>query len=360
MFLFFFFAFGDVFYLRINASPQTLGFLFFLIALGIIPIANRSIWLRGLMLLDLAVIIILHPATPLLALPGLVVDAYVADEQRKGALRKTLAFIGTFLVGYVAWTMYRADWIFSHAVKTILSAFQEEKRVPIVDSPVIPQIEVYVALHRILLIALLLVLVLSFFATWRSKIWRFVTVWGIALIPAFLVLFSYKDFFDRVLLFVLLPCAIIFAEAWDRFRERFTSWTIRGAAVLLLVCLVLLSASVAYFSIGSVDRITQGEVDALEFLGGMPGPVRVYANGFNLPLSSNLRFVPVTRGSLNWEDIDHADAVVLSQQMINAVMLNPGPEHSLEELMVILERDFQEIYNNGEVRIFLRIQGRVS
>jgi len=354
MFIFFFFVFGDVFYLRINASPQSLGFLLFLVALGILPIANRSMWLRGLLLLDLAVIIVLHPTTPLMALPGLMVAAFVTTDMGKGSIRKTFAFAGTFLTGYAAWTMYRADWIFSQAVNVVLRAFQEEKRLPIVDSPVVPQIEAYVALHRILLILLLIVLFLSYLSLWRTKVWAFITIWGFSLIPAFLLLFSYRDFFDRVLLFALFPCAITFAEAWERFRERFGSWKMRVPVGLLLVCLVLLSASVAYFGIGAVDRVTQGEIAALEYLGEMPGPLRVYANGFNLPLSPNIRYVLSARGSLDWEDIDQAQVVVLTQQMVNAILLNPMPEHSLEELMVILERDFQEIYNNGEVRIFLR------
>ncbi len=359
MFLFFFFVFGDVFYLRINASPQTLGFLLFLIALGLIPVASRSIWLRALLLLDLAVIIILHPTTPLLALPGLIIATFVVTDMGKGSIQKTLAFAGTFLIGYAAWTMYRADWIFTQAVRVVLTAFQEEKRLPIVDSPVVPQIESYVVLHRILLVALLIILLLSFLSLWRTKIWYFILIWGCALFPAFLLFFSYRDFFDRVLLFALFPCAILFAEAWERFWGRFSPGKIRISIVFLLASLVFLAASVAYFGIGAVDRVTQGEVAALQYLEGMPGPIRVYSNGFNLPLSPDFKYILAVRGSLHWEDIDKAQVVVLSQQMINAVMLNPTPEHSLEELMEILARDFQEVYSNGEVRIFVRKTGNV-
>ncbi len=355
MFLLFFFVFGDVFYIRINASPQTIGFLLFLVALGILPVANRSIWLKALLLLTLAVIIVLHPTTPLLALPGLMVAAFLTTDMGRGSVQKTLAFAGTFLIGYVAWTMYQANWIFGQAVRVVLLAFQEEKRIPIVDSPVLPEMETYVVLHRILLIGLLLVLLVSYLSLWRTRIWSFITIWGFALIPAFLLLFSYRDFFDRVLLFALFPCAITFAEAWERFRERFPSWKIRAPALGLLTGLVLISASVAYFSIGAVDRVTQGEVAALEYLRGMPGPIKVYANGFNLPLSRDFKFTLTARGTLELEEIDQAQVVVLSQQMINAVMLNPAQTYHLDDLMELLGRDFQEIYDNGEVKIFLRI-----
>jgi hypothetical protein len=354
MFLFFFFVFGDVFFLRINASPQTVGFLLFLVAIGLIPVASRSIWLRGLLLLDLAVIIVLHPTTPLLALPGLMVATLVASGTEKGSVQKTLGFAGTFAISYAAWTMYQADWIFSRAVRVVLSAFTEEKRLPIVDSPVIPQIEAYVTLHRTILIALLIVLLLSYLSLWRTRIWSFITIWGLSLIPAFLLFFSYRDFFDRVILFALFPCAIAFSEAWERLWGRFRSWKIRVPSAAVMICLVLLAASVAYFSIGAVDRVTQGEVAALQYLETLPGPIRVYANGFNLPLSPNFQYVLAVRGSLHWEDIDQADVVVLTQQMINTVILNPTPEHTLDELMEILDREFQVIYDNGEARIFLR------
>jgi hypothetical protein len=354
MFIFFFFVFGDVFYLRINASPQTIGFLLFLVALGLIPIASYSIWLRGLLLLDLGVIIVLHPTTPLLALPGLIVATFISTDMGKGSIQKTLGFAGTFAIAYAAWTMYQADWIFEQAVRIVLTAFQYEKRLPIVDSPVVPQIEAYVLMHRILLIGVLILLILSYLYLWRTKVWGFITIWGCALIPAFLLFFSYRDFFDRVLLFALFPCAVMFAEAWERLRERFRTWKIRVPVATLLASLVLLAASIAYFGIGAVDRVTQSEVAALEFLDSMPGPIHVYANGFNLPISSKFQYVLAARGSLHWEDIDQADAVVLSQQMINAVLLNPAPGHSLDELWEILLRDFQEVYNNGEVQIFLR------
>jgi hypothetical protein len=299
--------------------------------------------------------IVTHPITPLLALPGLLVAAFIADKNQVQRVRHAVEFAGSFCIGYIAWTLYQADWILTPAVRTILNAFQEEKRIPIVDSPIIPQVEAYVQLHRVFLIAMLVLLLLSYLYIWRSRIWSFITFWGLSFLPGFILLFSYRDFFDRILLFALIPCAIAFAEAGSRFFQRLPK--LRIPAIASLTLLVLLAASVAYFGISAIDRVTPDEVAALEYLASVQRPIVVYADGFNIPLAGNLRFIPAPRGVLRLQDLDRAEAVVLSQQLQNAVQFSGSSEISWEDFMAYLEIHFQEVYVNGETRVFLRRPG---
>ncbi|HEU5014604.1 MAG TPA: hypothetical protein VFT66_18915 [Roseiflexaceae bacterium] len=352
LFALFFFAFGDAFYLRINAAPQTIGFVAFLITIGLLPLASHSLWLKGATLLALAAMIISHPVTPLLAVPGLVIVTASMGKTNATQIRRALELAGTFLVSYITWTLYRAEWILSRAAGTIMSAFTQEKSLPIVDTPLIYQVDTYMLLHRIFLIALLVVLAASYATLWRTRVWYIVTAWGIAFVPGFALLFSYHDFFDRILLFMLVPCALVFAEAGARLCRSLPKLKVPAAA--LVMALVLLSASISYFSIGVIDRVTQDEVEATQYLTTLHRPLRVYANGFNLPVSPDFTFVPASRGIIHYEELRGADAVIVSQQVEHAVLLVGRSPVSVAELVTFLHKDYEQVYANSGTRVFLK------
>lgn len=355
LFAFFFFVFGNAFYLRINASPQSMGFLMFLIALGLIPLASRSILLKVALLLALSVMIISHPITPLLAVPGLIVAGAASGEWTSKQILRSLQLVGTFLIGYGAWLLYKADWILTRAVNVINDALNSGKQIPILSSAPLGEIADYVLLNRIFLVALMATLVVGYLILWRSKPWYFVTAWGIVFSPAFVVFLSYRDFFDRIMLFLLVPCAIIFAEAGAKLARSLPRLPmLRVSAVTYCLSLLMLSAAVSYFWVGAVDRITQDEVDGAHYLASLNRNLTVYANGFNVPVSANLKFIPANRGVLQLEQIKGADAVVISQQVENAVMLGGHSPLTLDEFRALLDRDFQITYSSGNTYVYLR------
>jgi hypothetical protein len=351
-FAFFIIVFQGPFFLRINAAPQTVGFLAFLVTISVLPLAYRSVAMKFVALIGMAAMIVLHPITPLLALPGLFVAASSAIETRGIRLLRPLQLMIVFLVAYISWILYRADWLLSRALGIVLSALTEDKILPIVQSRAIPSIGSYQLLNRSFLIVLLLILAVSYICLWRTRLWMYVTLWGLALAPGFLLLFSFPDFFDRVLLFAIVPCALLFAEASGRLWERHPRLRIPAGALLL--SLTLLAATVTHFWIGVVDRVTYDEVDAARYLVSLNQPLTVYTNGFNLPLNAQLSFVPASRGVIVMEQVQRADAVVISDQMRNAVLLSGRASMSADDLVLALKPEYIETYASGNVRIFLK------
>jgi hypothetical protein len=352
LFAFFIFVFANPFYLRINAAPQTIGFIAFLVALGLVPLSARSIPVKVALLLALGAMIVSHPITPLLALPGLIVIALSTSDAPAGRIKRVYELIGLFLVGYIAWTLYRADWLLTNAVQIVFNAAKDEKHIPIVNSPVIHVIDNYLLMNRVFLVALLLVLAAGYFSLWRSRAWYLVTGWGLSFAPAFGLFFSYRDFFDRILLFALVPCALVFAEAGERLCQRRPRLKVLAGA--LIMALALLSASVTYFWIGAVDRVTQTEIDAAQYLAALGRPLRVYTGGFDLPVSENLTFVRADRGVIRSDQVQRADAVIVSQQLDHAVMLGGRSPLSTADLLSFLKRDYAEVFTSGETHVFLK------
>jgi hypothetical protein len=352
LFSFFFFAFGAAFYLRINAAPQTLGYLMFLIAIGLLPLSSRSVLLKAALLLALAAMIISHPITPLLATPGLAVVAASSNGISATQVKRAIGLVGTFLVGYATWLLYRADWILSRAIKVVFDAFETDKNLPLVNSRSISEIADFVLLYRIFLVLLIALLAIGYISLWRTRSWYFVTAWGVAFSPAFVIFLSYRDFFDRILLFLLVPCAIVFAEAGARLCRSFPRLKVPAAAVVTVT--TMLSAAVSYFWIGAVDHVTRDEVDAARYLAALNRPLLVYAGGFNLPLSSDLTFVPADRGIVHLNDVQRSDAVVLPQQLDHAILLTGRSLLSTEQMVAHMQRDFVEVYSSGDTRVFVK------
>ncbi|HMA36022.1 MAG TPA: hypothetical protein VKY74_16285 [Chloroflexia bacterium] len=352
LFAFFFFAFGDAFNLRINSSPQTLGFLLFLIALGLLPLAERSVAVKLALLLTLAAMILAHPISPLLAAPGILAVAATGGLAGFVQLRQALWLVGSFLVGYVTWTMYRADWFLATAAKTVVDAFTSEKTVPLTTANPVSAIQDYILLNRIYLVVLLVVLVVGYFSIWRSRPGRMVTAWGIAFIPAFVVFLSYHDFFDRILLFLLVPAAVVFAEAGARLAQVGPRLRVPGAA--LAVALLILATSVRYFWIGAVDHITQDEVDAAQYLAAQHRPLLVYAGGFDLPVSGDLQFVVADRTNIKLASVLQADAVVISAQLDRATAIGGRSSLTVAQLVTFLQRDYQRVYTSGGSVVYMK------
>lgn len=353
-FVLFIFVFGETFYLRINASPQTVGFFLFLIMLGLIPLSTRSIWFKVFVFITMFAVILTHPITPLLALPGLLTVGLFSGPVDLKRLWLIIQTTGVFLVGYITWTLYQANWVLVNAVKYIVDAFQTEKITPIVGYSYTPQadLENFLFWHRILIIALLVLLAVAYITLFKSKTWQFVTVWGLFMLPPFLLLFTAKNFFDRILLFSLVPCAIVFGEAAANIFFRFTKFRIPVST--LIIFLAVLSAYTSYFGIGAVDRITQDEVEASQFIKSAGRPLKIYAGGFALPLPPQYKYIPSTRGEIDLEQVQTADVFVLSQQMENSIFLDPRAPVRLPELLDFLQQNYYEVYTSGNVRVFLK------
>lgn len=352
LFAFFFFVLSGPFYLRINASPQTIGFAAFLVALGLLPLAARSIPMKLALLVAFATMIISHPLTPLLAIPGIATVAMSSNDFSKEQLKKAAGLISLFLISYATWTLYRANWILSNSIKVVLNATTEDKPLPIVNTTIIPQVENYILMNRVFLIALLAVLAIGYCLLWRTKTWYFVSAWGLAFAPAFVILLGYHDFFDRVMLFMLIPCAIVFAEAGERLCQ--SASRLKRPAAALIISLTLLSAAVSYFWLGAVDRVTQDEIDAVRYLAALGQPVKVYAGGFNLPISPNLAFIPSDRGIIRLDEVQRADAVVISSQLEHAVTLTGRSPLSYADLIAAIQPDYVEVFASDATRVFLK------
>jgi hypothetical protein len=354
LFALFTFAFGETFYLRINASPQTIGYLCFLFSLSIVPLANKSIWLRVLLLLSITLMIVTHPVSPLLSIPALGASIFLVDRRDNIPVFHTAEFLILILVGYLAWTFFMGDWIVKQAVLVVLNALETEKIIPIVGSMAINLVQInnYVFLHRILLISLLGILAALYLITFRSKAWMFATAWGIALLPGFVILFSYKDFFDRIILFALIPCAIIFGEGSQRLISRFPKIQIIAGG--LLIGLVLLSAYVSYFLIGAVDRITTDEVEAYKYISSINLPLKVYANGFNLPTPPNIKMIQTTRGIIDINQALAADVILITKQMENAAILNPRATIQTDDFINLVQQNYILLQKFGDVRIYMK------
>ena len=240
----------------------------------------------------------------------------------------------------------------SNAVKIVFNAARSEKQLPLISSPDIPQMADFVLRNRVFYVVLLALLISGYLLLWRSPTWYLVTGWGLIVIPVFLLFFGYQDFFDRVLLFLLMPCALSFAEAgakvsrlWPKLQRPFA---------LGLTALVLWSASISYFWIEAVDRITPDEVAAARYLAALHRPISVYTNGFGLPVSTDLTFISADRGVLRAPDILRADAVVVSAQLKHAVLLQARSPLGLEDLAMLLQQNYDLVYTNGDTQIFVK------
>ncbi len=353
LFIFFFIVFGESFYLRTNASPQTLGFLFFLLAMSFIPQARKSIYGNVVLFLALLMMIITHPISPLLSLPGFFAAVFIRDENEKKHLLRAMGFVFLVLSGYVLWTLYMGDWVISSALKLILSSLQAEKiQSNISSSGALPQLAGYLLTHRVLLVSLLIVLGLFFLVTRKRRPWRFAAMWGFGLLPAFLLLLNYQDFFDRVLLFGLVPSALLFSEGSHWLLS--TVHRAKYAFAPSLILLALMSASVSYFYIGAVDRVTYDELLANHYLEKLGRELDVYANGFNIPSETRINYLPDTRGILDIEKAFSADAIVLNQQSVNAAMINTRAEIQVDEFEKLIQKHFLQIATFGSSRIYLR------
>jgi hypothetical protein len=354
LFVFFVLVFGDSFYLRINASPQTLAYLLHLVALALMPLSNRSILIKIFLLVTFAVIIMTHPVTPLLALPGLITLGIFSGQFEWRKLMLALQSALVFMVAYLTWTLYQAGWVLSNAVKFLFAALDTEKIIPIVGYTYKsnPELEAYLFWHRILLIAALAVLAVCYLLLFRSRTWKFTSLWGLAFLPAFVVFYSASEFFDRILLFAIIPCAVVFAEGITKIHYRWTK--IRWAIVSLLIALSLLSGLVSYFSIGAVDRITTDEIEAVKYIQTLK-PRPVYFGGFNIPLPAGYKAIAERRGQIYFENVSQANVVVVSPQMENAVFLNPRISTSVDDLLIFLAQNGYELaFSSGDVRVFVR------
>jgi hypothetical protein len=353
LFSLFFIVFGETFYLRINASPQTIAYLFFLFSLSIVPLTNKSIWLRVLLLFSIAMMIITHPISPLLSLPALGVAIVLVDKQKKRTVAHAIEFLILVVVGYLAWTLFMGDWVVRQAVRVLQNAITTDKIVPIVNSGTyLAQVNDYIFWHRILLISLLILLFILYLLTFKSRAWVFVTAWGIMLLPAFLLLFSYKDFFDRILLFGLIPCAIIVGEGGQKLITRYPRAKIPAAG--LLTFLALLSAYISYFFIGAVDRVTSDEVEANRYISSINIPLKIYTNGFNLPTPANITSMQATRGIINVDQAMKADVILISKQMENAALINPRAPIQVSDFVKLVQKDYILLQTIGDVRVYMK------
>jgi hypothetical protein len=121
-----------------------------------------------------------------------------------------------------------------------------------------------------------------------------------------------------------------------------------------LIILALLSAYTAHFSIGAVDRITHDELQATNYLVSLNRPMVIYAGGFTIPLPEGYGYVSAHRGDIELDRIHLADAVIVSPQMKNALLLNPRTSASLQDLYTVLENEFYEAYVTGQVEVYIR------
>jgi hypothetical protein len=353
LFALFFIVFGETFYLRFNASPQTIAYLLFLFSLSIVPLTNKSIWVRILLLITILMMIITHPVSPLLSLPAIGAAIVLVDKQNNRSLTHAIEFLLLVVVGYLAWTLFMGDWIIRQAVNVMQSAMSTEKIIPIVNGATyISQIKDYVFWHRILLVSLLILLFTLYLITFRTKVWVFVTAWGIMLLPAFLLLFSYKDFFDRILLFGLIPCAIIVGEGGQKIITHFQKAKIPAAG--LLTILALLSAYISYFFIGAVDRVTADEVEANRYISSINIPLKVYTNGFNLPTPAHITSIPANRGIIDVDQALKADVILISKQMENAVLMNPRAPIQVSDFIKLVQKDYILLQTFGDVKVYMK------
>ena len=187
------------------------------------------------MLVAMTALVLAHPVTPILVLPG--VFSAIALVRRNGSTA-TLITAALIVVLASGWLIYQADWVLTSGLRLLEEILAQERRLPFGSLGSFNAAEdaaylQYVAANRTLYIAVFVVLVVSMLLVWREKTARISAIWIGLLMPSIVAALGAGNFADRGLLFALVPAAVIFGQA----QTVLDSWSGRlHRPVLTILC----------------------------------------------------------------------------------------------------------------------------
>lgn len=347
---------GSAFNLRLNAAPQTLGYMLFLfvIVLLIKPGDPKGSFLSVLALIAM---VISHPISPLLAVAGLYGILYLT---RRFDWRSIVpGFVVLALVMYTTWVLYRANWVLTAAIRILEEATGQERPMPIAGFHAVPRLAVYLLIDHVLLAGALAALLAALLLVLRSqpRIARACLLWGAILAPAFALLYGAQDFLDRVLLFAIVPAVVVFAVAYTPvLAETRLLAPARVALTAVLMALGLLSATTSYFYTANVDRVTGREITTQRFVAHTTvQPVDL--GGFQLPLPFHGPVLTDDRGTADGRYFQQARIIVVLQQARNAAVMREGGSYRQTQLGRLegrLRASWNRIYDDGKDIVYVR------
>ncbi len=347
---------GSAFNLRLNAAPQTLGYMLFLyvIVLLLKPDDPRGSFLSVLALIAM---VISHPISPLLAVAGLYGILYL---NRRFDWRSVVpSFVMLALVVYTAWVMYRAGWVLTSAIRILRGAAGQTKPIPIAGFHAVPRMATYLLIDHVLLAGALAVLLAALLLVLHAcpRIALACLLWGALLTPVFALLYGSHDFLDRVLLFAILPAVIVFAVAYTPVLAGTRLLASRRLALgAVLITLGLLSAATSYFYTADVDRVTAAEIAAQHYVARttvQPADI----GGFQLPLHFLGPVLMDDRGTADGRYFRQARIVVVLQQARNAALMREGGSYRQTRLGHVerrLEASWNLVYDDGQDIVYAR------
>ncbi|HEC86385.1 MAG TPA: hypothetical protein ENI49_00705 [Thermoplasmatales archaeon] len=370
LFLYFMLVFSPTIWLRMNPAPQTIGYLLFILTSIILIKRRDNIYFFFLFYLTYLVMVMSHPLTPILSIPGFIAIIYLETEE-KGWFHDISYTLKNFskniiisiIVIYLSWIVYRAEGIFRQAYGLIEEAIKYEREIPMVTQNA-PGTEFYTHLNVIYLLILFSFLLFCYFQSSKSRNGKMVTIWGLAMTPLFIINFGYR-FFSRPLLFLSVPMGLIFTDS-DRHLSSIDKKKISTFFIIFLVLLSALGTYRSQYYDNALDRPTLSEIRSNNFV-ALNVKKAVVATAFNLPYDEwgNQVEFSLPKIRLNRIDIDpksiyrrlyHADTVIISQQLVNYAVFFEGKPYN-DTALFLVEQDLNQafkIYDNGYDRVYFQ------
>lgn len=354
---------GPLVWIRNNLAPEALGF-----ALGLLVLyaAARERGTASLIVFAVAAlaVVVSHPLSPLLLLPGVLV--LVLFPWRRGAAapsapaRSAWSPQGAYLLGvfaflYVAWLSFQGAKIVGRILIVVREALAADETTAVSQGSILPGTltPVLVGLAAMGLLGLACA-----WLAWRGRRDRMVILsfaWVAAMVPA-LIAAAGGRFLTRPLLFLLVPFAILFAWGLARAEGR------PRAALAAVLVVALCAGTWAGGYLESYDRTSATEVAAYAFAYARADPADVYQPKLTVHFDAEGRpfeGLPLAPTGTRAYDPARAAAapvrIATEQSLAYAALqkLAPWPA-DVRALAEGAEADASLVYVNGDAAVFVQ------
>lgn len=345
LYTYFIAIFGSTFMLRINAAPQTLGFILFLSILIIVSKSSINIY-KYLYLLIFSSLVMYHPISPFLTIFSIV--PILIHKNMKKYLGQMFVLS---LIIYMTWTLYNS-YLFSSFEDYFVDITNYDRTIPSIST--IPGgAESYVFINRIYIVSILAFLFLLYIRTYKSKAFNMLLAWSIFIGPLYLFMTAYR-FMDRILLFSIPFLALIFSEGINSFPR-----TNKIKFFFIMTIIVLLSIVSVYRSyyLDNFDRITVDEIDLHKFTSSYINST-IYIGGFNLPVEYKGELFGIYRGQTDVFSRFDIETILISPQIKAGAVLNEGGYYNDTSLGKIERIDlakYSVIYDSAYGKIYRKM-----
>ena len=286
-FLYYMLILTPTIWLRLNAAPQTLGFLLSIYILALLARTIRRYSFIKVLFLSLSYLALSlsHPLTPLLLMPGIfsiVVLMYPWGGLLR-AFKKALKVVILFLLPYLAILIFKSEYFYGYFSLALSSAGRQALggslartsshllRIPYVTwmGPKIEAKYLYINEIYVFCIGLLLLYSLILLLIYNRRGSLALLIW-ISILSSIAVVFFINPFLSkflsRPLLFLSLPLGLTFSSA---FGSLFKGGKKSMICIMLTACIgsvSLLGLYRAYYYYGAFDIPTYSQIMAHKWL----------------------------------------------------------------------------------------------